>query len=263
MWPLNTHQRRILRLLTPWLNPVTWLLAAVTIWGVGRSISFGLWGVLIAMVAIGFLAPSLPVPGTSMIYRAVPRFPGAFGHLLRKDLRQLVTTLEFWLTLVLGVAANVYRFVAKEFPPEAGLMISLLIILAFASLTACLFGMDRDPAMTRYALLPVPGWLILLSKDVAVLAVVLVLTAMLAPLAALAATLITLALGHSRSVSERSLSAPWRFSPGASIGFGVMQLLAIAFAGAASRSSPVIALGVATAVYAVSTWWYGRKLLSV
>src|SRR3974390_3626589 len=31
-WPLSTGERRLLRILSPWLNPVTWLLVALAIW---------------------------------------------------------------------------------------------------------------------------------------------------------------------------------------------------------------------------------------
>lgn len=32
VWPLSTGERRLLRILSPWLNPVTWLIAALAVW---------------------------------------------------------------------------------------------------------------------------------------------------------------------------------------------------------------------------------------
>jgi hypothetical protein len=260
LWPLDRKSRRLLRWLTPWLNPITWLLAALTLWGVGRSVSAGLWGILVGLAAIGFAAPSLSIPSAATLSRVVPRFPGPSGYLLRKDLRQLLTTLEFWMTLLLSAVATVYRVFGSEFPTQAGLMISLLIVLAFASFSTCLFGLDGETGITRYRLLPLQGWRILVSKDLALLLVIIVLTISLAPVPAFAATLVTLAIGHSRSVSEHCQQVRWRFSSGPPVGFGVIQVLALAFAGAGAYYHGAAALAIAVAVYAASVWWNGRRI---
>src|ERR1700722_8488239 len=32
LWPLTNRERSLLRILSPWLNPVTWLLAGLAMW---------------------------------------------------------------------------------------------------------------------------------------------------------------------------------------------------------------------------------------
>ena len=113
LWPLDAQQKRTLRWLTPWLNPVTWALAGLAVWGVGRSISFGLLGGFAGLVLAGFLIPSLPVASGLNVQRLIPAFPGHFGILLSKDLRQLIVSLEFWMALLLSASTAAYKmFVA-------------------------------------------------------------------------------------------------------------------------------------------------------
>src|SRR6266540_1789615 len=57
VWPLSTGERRALRILSPWLNPVTWLTVALAAW---RRVSVGLSAVAAAVFAFGFVLPSLP-----------------------------------------------------------------------------------------------------------------------------------------------------------------------------------------------------------
>jgi hypothetical protein len=261
LWPLTRRQRRTLRLLTPWLNPVLWAMAALVVWGIGRSVSVGLTGALLGLAAAGFLLPSLPLPDSVRISALVPALPGVFGMLLRMNLRQLLTLLEFWMSLVLSLAAVVYRFYKPSLPAEAAQMIAMLIVLAFASYAASLFGLDGDGGMTRYRLLPLRGWQILLGKGVALLLVVMLLTLPLAPVPAIVATLITLSVGHRESVvGERRQQHRWRFTTGTSIGFGITQVAAIAVAVAGTRYSAPAALGAAGVIYAISLWWSGRRL---
>ena len=36
LWPLDRRERWILRLASPWINPLTWGLAGLAVWGAGR-----------------------------------------------------------------------------------------------------------------------------------------------------------------------------------------------------------------------------------
>ena len=260
LWPLGRKERRILRWVTPWFTPVSWLVAALAVFGLRGQVSAGLWGALAALAAIGFTAPSLRVPQNPRVPRLVPAFPGAFGCLLRKDLRQLLTTLEFWTAALLSAAAAAYRIFGSNFPAEAGLMLSLLIVLIFASSTTCSFSLDGEAGMTRYRLLPLRGWQILAMKDAAVLLAIAILTLPLAPLSGIAAALVTVAIGHSYAIHERGGQARWRFSSGPSLWFGLVQLIALAFAGAGVHYSGAYSAGIAAAIYVLSTAWYGAQL---
>src|SRR5882672_11947247 len=43
LWPLANSERRALRIMSPWLNPLTWVLAILLIW---KRVSLGLWGLV-------------------------------------------------------------------------------------------------------------------------------------------------------------------------------------------------------------------------
>src|ERR1700730_18226639 len=50
IWPLTPREHRLLRILSPWLNPVTWLLAILALRG---SVTLGLWAVVAGLLMIG------------------------------------------------------------------------------------------------------------------------------------------------------------------------------------------------------------------
>ena len=50
LWPLERRERWILRLASPWINPLTWGLAGLAIWGAGRAVSVGLWAAIAGTV---------------------------------------------------------------------------------------------------------------------------------------------------------------------------------------------------------------------
>jgi hypothetical protein len=260
LWPLTAADHRKLRWMTPWLNPVTWGLAALGVWAVKHTESMGVLGVAAALFAIGFFVPS--VSGEPSFLRWIPAPGGAFVQLVRKSLREMMLTLDFYMALLLGACGFAYRMFVHPFPEEGRMVMTLLVVLSLSSYAQCLFGLESKGGLTRYRLMPVEGWVILAAKDVAFLLVIALVTAPLSILTGLAAGLAALAVGHAASLREGREQTRWRFSSGASLDNGVMQVLAIAGAGVtAYRITPLILL-VCVMVCAGSAWWYGRKLLA-
>jgi hypothetical protein len=260
LWPLSRREWWILRILSPWLNPVTWLLAAATIWAARRTVTWQLFGIVAGMFAVGFVLSDLGGGAWDGLARRVPGFGGLLGRLIQKNLRQMLCTLDFWLALVLSIGTTIYRIADRPVPSEAMLMMSLMILLALSSYAQCLFGLDGDGGLTRYRLLPLRGWQILLAKDAAFLIVAVALTLLLNPLAGLAAALAVLAFGHDQAVKHVRPQVRWRFSTGASLGVGVVQVLTMFIAANGVASTSVLLLIPCAAVYATSVWWYGRKM---
>jgi len=256
LWPLSGRERWLLRALSPWINPVTWLLAAAAVWAARGRLTVGLWASIAGLVAIAFLISELPPVRSLGLLRRMPVFPGALNQLIRKNIREILSTLDFYVALVLSVAATAFRL-AGILPPEARLQLTLLVLLALSSYSQCFFGLDGEGGLSRYRLLPLPAWQILAAKDLAFLCTALILCLPLAPLAGVGAALVCAATGHSPSVSERREQDRWRFSTGVSLSFGLFQVVAMAVAAAGIQfTSPLLVVPCAAAC-AISLWWYG------
>lgn len=252
LWPLSTGERALLRMLSPWLNPVTWLVVALVIW---KHASIGFCAVAAVMFAIGFVLPSVPATRKGL-WRRLPHFTGPLNHLIRKNLREMLSTLDFWCSVVISAVSLGFR-AAGQLPPAALLPLTILAMLALSTYGQTLFGLDGEGGMTRYRLLPVPGWQILAAKDVPFLLLCVLVTLPLAPVAGLAAALLALAVGHRASVAHHSDQVRWRFSSGVGFGDSILQVIAMAVVAAAVHSMPFLVVPC-VGVYAGSVWWYGR-----
>jgi hypothetical protein len=260
LWPLNGRQRRLLRLITPWLAPPAWIILGLIAFAVYRTVSIGVVATVATFVVLGFLVSLIPDARRQGIFRYVPAFPGSLGQLSRNHFRQMLATLDFYAALLLAASAAIYRLITPRFEHDIALAMAVLSLLALSSHALCLFGLDGPQGFTRYRLLPLHGWRILAAKNGAFLAVAILLTLPLAPLSGLAGGLAALAFGNFPSVSEPREQVRWRFSSGASIGLGLLQTFAITSAAVLTdRFGPLILLPCGVAV-AVSLWYCGRIL---
>jgi hypothetical protein len=261
LWPLSNGEHRLLRAVSPAINPLTWLIAGLVAWGARGKVSWGLCALAAAVFAGGFLLSSAMAGRTGRV-RRLPHFPGVLDQLIRKSLRELLATLDFYCALVLSLAALFWRIAMPPLPAEAWLAMMLLILLALSSYSQCLFGLEGEAGRSRYKLLPLHGWQVLAAKDAAFLCVALPLTMPLAPLAAIGAVLVVLAMGHAPSVTSRREQTRWRFSTGDSVVFGLGQTALMTMAGAAIYLSSALFLLPCLAAWSVSLWHYGRQFES-
>jgi hypothetical protein len=182
------------------------------------------------------------------------------NQLIRKNLREMLSTLDFYCALLLSLGTLVYRLAGPPLPPEAFLAITVLVVLALSSYAQCLFGLDGDGGLGRYRLLPLRGWQVLAAKDGAFLLIAVPLMLPLSPLAGTGAALAALALGHEPTVNLPRAQTRWRFSTGASVIFGLVQaaLMATAASGIFFSSSLVVLIVIAA--WLISLWYYGRQM---
>jgi len=260
LWPLARREWWLLRLASPWINPMTWGLVALAAWGAGRSITVGLWALIAALFAAAFLISSLPLPRGGGMFRRVPSLPGSLDQLVRKNVREILSTLDFYCAAILSVSVPAFRIFARDLPQEALMAMTVLVVGALSSYAQCLFGLDGEGGLSRYRLLPVRGWQLLLAKDAAFLAALIPLLIPVAPVAGFGGALAVLAVGHAPSVGHPREQTRWRFTTGAALGNGLVQMIAMAMTISSIFSSSLWFLAPAAGAWAVSIWWYGREL---
>jgi hypothetical protein len=262
LWPLSRREWWFLRLASPWINPMTWGIVGLAAWGAGRAVTVGLWGLIAGLVAAAFEISSIPLPRGGTMFRRVPQFPGPLNQLIRKNLREILSTLDFYCALILSGSLLAFRVAGVALPKEALMAMTILVVGALSSYGQCLFGLDGEGGLSRYRLLPIRGWQLLLAKDAAFLAAIVPLLLPLAPVAGFGGALVALAFGHSPSVTHPQEQTRWRFTTGAVLGNGIAQMIALAMTVSAVFSTSAWFLGVAVVAWVGSVWWYGRELES-
>ena len=261
LWPLDSGDRRILRILSPWLNPMTWAVAGLAIWMMRGKVSPGLLALAAGLVAIGFVISDVPVSRNHGLWKRVPGFPGLLNQLVRKNFRAMLSTLDVYCALLLSVSMLGFRIARMPLPHEALMLITVLVVVALSSYAQCLFGLDGRGGLARYRLLPLAGWQILAAKDIAYLIVSVILTLPLAPLTGLGGALIALATGHYYAVTEPRTQVRWRFSNGGPfLMLGLFQVVAIGAAVSAVSIYSVWLLIPCVAICIATVWWCGRIL---
>jgi len=258
LWPLERRERWMLRAASPWVNPMTWLIGVGAVLVARGKVTAGLWGLCGGVIAAAFALSALPLAPRGGLWRRMPRFPGPLNHLIRKNLREMLSTLDFYVALLLSLAALAYRASGFRLPADALMPMTLLVVVALSSYAQCLFGLDGDSGLERYRLLPVGGWQVLLAKDAAFLALTFLVVLPLAPLPGLGAALVALAVGHNATVNQQRKQVRWRFSAGAPVVEGLVQCALIAMAGSSVGHSAWM-IAPCVAAWAASVWWYGRR----
>lgn len=265
LWPLNRRQWIALRLASLGLNPLLWI--AVLILLTTRRWLFALLFLLFAAIlqTLSTLSTRLAmrIPGLHP-QRYVLQFPGSLGVLVRLNIRQILSILDFYAALLFSFAMFAYRFLRDHPDPAAYPALAMLTALALSTWTQCCFGLDSISGIARYKLLPLRGCQILLAKDLAFLLILLILTlpAGSGMVAGLTFGLTVIALGRYPSLVLDLPLQRWRFAAG-DLRFSVLQfLVAPALGFAASRISQWF-VPIAATLYLISLLvggWYFEKL---
>ncbi len=87
----------------------------------------------------------------------------------------------------------------------------MVAMLALSTWARTIFGLDGSAGLTRYRLMPIRGWQLLVAKDVAYLVIALVVAAPLSIPGAMGTALIALAVGHKTTVRTPRPQLRWRF----------------------------------------------------
>ncbi len=225
LWPLTSSQWWKLRLASLGLSPVLWAALIITV-TTGNVLATGI--LLLAAVAaqtflvfLKLLAKKAPRWSP---YHYIPQLPGMLGGLVRNNIRQMLTVLDLYVAILLSVATGLYRWLNPQPEPRALLIMAFIVGVSLSTYAQCLFGLDSASALTRYRLLPLRGWQILLAKDIAFLGILFILVLPLRPGPGLAFGLIAIIVGRYPSVVFRLPQKCWRFTSG-DVRFGVLQMI--------------------------------------
>jgi hypothetical protein len=261
LWPLTGGQRLGLRFSSLALSPITWIGILILLKTARPLVALAFCalaaGVQIA-AALGRHAARRD-PHWNLL-RYIPQFPGRLGGLVRKNMREILSLLDPYAALFLSIGGGAYRLFGAHPDPEAFAIVGLLVALTLSTYAQSLFGLElgSGSGMTRYRLLPLGGWEILLSKDIAFLAVLFVLLLPLDIAPGMTFGLVALALGHHSSVLLELPQQRWRFTGGRLLPVGAVQALGGMALGFLEYERGLVVLVMAAVGYVVSVYYYGR-----
>jgi hypothetical protein len=259
LWPLSGPARVALRVASIGLSPAAWITVAVVVKTSRVTVALVFLGLAVCAQALSVTGSRLAARMPAWdLPRRVPSLPGRLGGLVRKDLRQMLRVLDFYVALLVSVAGVAFRVAGRGGDAEAFPVLAVLVVLALSTYAQCLFGLDWPDGWTRYHLSPLRGWFILLAKGMAFLAVAAVLTAGLDLLAGVTAALAALAVGHHASVRTPGAQQRWRFTGGTLFPAGLVQVVVMFGVGVGVHRAGTLYLALALAGYAGSLWFYGR-----
>lgn len=97
----------------------------------------------------------------------VIEFPGRLGGLIKKDLRYFIRLLDFYFALPIVILFISYLAWSPEPSASVFSAVILILFLPCISVASNYFGLDSPQGLDRYALFPLSGRQLLLSKNLA------------------------------------------------------------------------------------------------
>ena len=258
LWPLSLRQRFGLRLASIALSPIIWIAFVILLLKARFATALLFLAVAIAIQCLMLLAgQAVKRSPQANLLRRLPTLPGKFGGLIRNNIREMLSVLDTYTALLLSLSATGYRFLSKAPNAEAFPILALMVAMILSTYAQCLFGLDAKSGITRYRLLPLRGWQVLLAKDIAYLAILFALVLPLEPLAGITAGLAGLAIGHHGAVLTPTQQKRWRFTGGIPFPIGVSQIFVGTGLGIAEHRSGLLFLAIAAVLFVASLIGYG------
>jgi hypothetical protein len=256
LWPILSWEWASVRLWSLALSPLIWIAIILLIKAGWRAAALALGGgVSIQALAYGAKRISRKMPSGWL--RWLPAPPGMLGSIMRLQWRGMLRTLDPYVALALVLATELYRVTGKPLDPAALQILALVVVVAISTETQVLFGIDGH-GVARYSQWPIRGWQILLAKDLAFLVILSILVAPLDLLSGLVAGLAALAIGHSRSVLKPIHQAAWRFTSGALLPDGLIQIGVLFAVGKSARTIPLL-IALSILGWLGSLFFYGWR----
>lgn len=260
LWPLTERQRLGLRFASLGLSPVLWIGILILLKTARIVVALAFVGVALAVhvAAVVGRHGARREPQWDLL-RHVPQFPGRLGGMIRNNAREMLSLLDPYAALLLSIGGGLYRVFGERPDPAASSIIGLLVALALSTYAQSLFGLDLGAGITRYRLLPLAGWEILLAKDLAFMGILLVLLLPLDAGPGMTFGLAALAIGHHSSVLLGLPQQRWRFTGGRLLPAGALQALGGMALGFVEYERGAVVFLATFLAYLASLFYYGRR----
>lgn len=253
-WPLTGRERLLLSSVSFALNPLFVVLFVGYLFWMGLAAA--LFFVLLALIVhtTVFAVSHLPSKLRASASLGLSRAPFEVVGIAQEMWRELQGTLDFWVALLIAVTGTLYRLFGRAPEPTAFPVLSLFVGIAMSTVAQRMLRLDEGRALLRYRLLPIAGWKLLVTQDVAFLMPLTVMVSLLSLRTGVAFGLVAIAVGRYPSLRQRANQRRWRFV-GGDPRFGVAQLLLGGLAGIGAARTGLWVLAVAFALYVVSIFW--------
>lgn len=263
LWPLTRLERAVVYAVNLALNPL--LVVAVLFAALSRHPA-----VRVGLFASGIFAPLLAyalrfvghrasrASGWSII-RLIPRFPGRLGGLVQNHIREQMRMLDVLFAAALSIGGVAYRLFDPHHDAMVSLVIGHLIVIMMSTLGQAHLAFDADSENTRARLLPISGAAMLLARDMAWLSILVLLAVWYASLPVAVAAVTALTVGHWPAARPWIEQRRGHFASGTLWPIGIVQMLAVLVAGAATFRFGIAITPLFGGAYAASLLWYGRK----
>ncbi|MDQ2711249.1 MAG: hypothetical protein M3Y24_03255 [Acidobacteriota bacterium] len=257
-WPIARRNKIVLRIVSLGLSPIIWITIFLMWLKSGLTLALSFLALAVVVQCLVVLGNRLAIRGSRYnVMHYVPSFPGVLGPLIRSSIHEMLAILDTYIAVLLSAGGIAYRLMSARPDATAFPILSALVALALSTHAQSLFGFEFASGITRYRLLPLRGWQILLAKDIAFLSVLAVLVAPLDIWAGLASGLGALALGHRSTVFTRLDQRRWRFASGR-VAIGIAQTAACLGLALGEQSSGPAVFALTASAWAGSLVWYGR-----
>jgi len=260
LWPLTGGQRLGLRFASVALSPIAWIGILILLKTARPLVALAFCGLAAGVQVAAALGRRVARRDPHWdLLRLIPQFPGRLGGLVRKNMREMLSLMDPYAALLLSLGGGAYRVFGAHPDPAAFAIVGLLVALTMSTYAQSLFGLELGSGMTRYRLLPLGGWEILLAKDSAFLAVLFVLLLPLDSGPGMTFGLAALALGHHSSVLLELPQQRWRFTGGRLLPVGALQALGGMALGFLEYERGLAVFALTAVVYLASLYYYGRR----
>ena len=257
--PLSNREHALLRWVTRLADPVVALLVVLGLLAGQRGfavVGSMLLAVLATRVASNRWRHRSPGPRFQLRVR-----PGHCTGLFMMFLGGMLRTLDFYAALLVALAGLLYRIETPAPQPAALMGASLLVALCLSTGTQRLFAPEGPQGLARLRLLPLRGWHLLLLKDTAFLLILLPLVSPFSLSSGLAGGLVSLGLGHLRSLRPSGRpQRPWQFLTGTTMGFSAVQVSSLFVAGIVAQTRALWVLPLCLILNLATLAWAGRRL---